>query len=58
MMAYTLVETAKGNGLDPYKYISYILNRRPNKDMTDEELEELMPWNTATIQEMNKSKVE
>ena len=56
MMVYSLVETAKANGLDPYKYISYILNKRPSKEMSDEELEQFMPWSDVTIQEMKKQK--
>ncbi len=56
MMVYSLVETAKANSLDPYKYISYILNKRPSKEMSDEELEQLMPWSDATIQEMKNQK--
>ena len=56
MMVYSLVETAKANGLDPYKYISYILNKRPSKEMSDDELDQLMPWSDATIQEIKKQK--
>ena len=42
---YTMVETAKSNGLNIYKYLKFLLDHRPSEDMTDEELEELSPWN-------------
>jgi len=45
MMVYSLLETARANGLNPQKYLEYILEARPNKKMTDEELEALSPWN-------------
>ncbi len=50
MMVYTIIETAKANGLDPLKYIKYILNMRPSDEMSDEELEHLMPWNKNVVQ--------
>ncbi|MEE1257176.1 MAG: transposase domain-containing protein [Lachnospiraceae bacterium] len=36
---------AKANGINPLKYLEYILDARPNKEMLDEELEKLSPWN-------------
>ena len=50
MMAYTLIETAKANGLDPQDYISYILSKRPSAEMSDDELEHLMPWSKEVVQ--------
>ena len=44
MMVYSLLETARANGLNPQKYLEYILEARPNQNMTDEELENLAPW--------------
>lgn len=44
MMAYSLIETAKANGVDPYRYISFVLSARPSDKMSDEEIETLMPW--------------
>ena len=38
-------ETARANGLNPYKYMEYILEARPDGRMTDKELEALSPWN-------------
>jgi hypothetical protein len=40
---YTLVETAKANGLEPSKYVNFILNNIAEAD-TVEKLEALLPW--------------
>ncbi|MBQ6993014.1 MAG: transposase [Lachnospiraceae bacterium] len=45
MIVYSLIEMAKANGINPLKYLEYILDARPDKEMTDEELEKLSPWN-------------
>ena len=45
MIVYSLIEMAKANGINPLKYLEYILDARPNKEMLDEELEKLSPWN-------------
>lgn len=42
---YTMVEMAKANDLNVYKYLAYLLEHRPNADMSDEQLEDLTPWN-------------
>ena len=47
MKVFSLVETAKANGLDPQKYIEFLLESRPNEEMTEEELEQLAPWSSA-----------
>lgn len=56
MMVYSLLETARSNGLNPQKYLEYLLEARPNKNMSDEELEDLAPW-SSKVQEccVNKS---
>lgn len=43
---YTLVETAKSNGLNPYKYLEFILARLPgtNVKTNSNVLELMMPW--------------
>ncbi len=41
---YSLVETAKANGLEPSAYIRYVLERIADAD-TLEKLEGLLPWN-------------
>lgn len=47
MGIYTIVEMAKLHGLDPYKYMKYILEQRPSYQSTDEELEKLAPWSSS-----------
>ena len=44
---YSIVETAKANGLDPYQYLKYLLERmsRANGRYSHELLDSLMPWN-------------
>ena len=44
MKAYTMIETAKANDLDPQKYLSFLLEHRPSAKMSDDELEQLAPW--------------
>ena len=41
---YSLVETAKANGLEPYAYLKYLLDHIGSAD-TLEKLEALLPWN-------------
>lgn len=41
---YSLIETAKANGLEPYAYIRYVLKHITAAD-TVEKLEALLPWN-------------
>lgn len=53
---YSLVETAKLNGLNPYKYLEKLLLQLPREDMhmTPEYTEMLMPWHPY-IQESCKA---
>ena len=46
MMVYSLLETARANSLNLQKYLEYLLEARPNKNMSDEELENMAPWST------------
>ncbi|MBC8574746.1 transposase domain-containing protein, partial [Jingyaoa shaoxingensis] len=43
-IVYTIVEMAKANDLNTYKYLTYLLSQRPNDKMSDEQLEQLAPW--------------
>lgn len=45
MLVYSLIEMAKANEINPQKYLEYILQARPDKEMSDEELSKLTPWN-------------
>ena len=41
---YSLIETAKANGLEPYAYLRYVLEHIAAAD-TVEKIEALLPWN-------------
>ncbi len=41
-IAFSIVETAKENGLKPFDYIEYLLSSLPNTDLTH--LDPFMPW--------------
>ncbi|SFV02306.1 IS66 family transposase, partial [Alicyclobacillus macrosporangiidus] len=44
-IAYSLVETAKENGLDPYLYLEYLFEWLPNIRTDDRAaMDELLPW--------------
>ena len=47
MTVFSMVETAKANGLDPQKYLLFLLDQRPGIEMTDDELDQLMPCSEA-----------
>lgn len=55
MNLYTLLEMAKLHGISRYKYMKYLLEHRPNENMTDEELEQLAPWSEAVQKSCRKS---
>ncbi len=42
---YSIVETAKANGIDVYHYLKYLLLKTPTAQSSDDELEALCPWN-------------
>jgi len=51
---YTMVEMAKTNALNTYKYLTYLLSQRPNDKMSNEQLEQLAPWSdTAKVNYQN-----
>ncbi len=41
---YSLIETAKANGIEPYAYLYHIFKALPYAD-TVEKVEALLPWN-------------
>ncbi|SHO58025.1 IS66 family transposase [Vibrio quintilis] len=45
-VCYSLVETAKLNGLEPYDYLHTVLSKLPYAE-TVEQVESLLPWNIA-----------
>ena len=44
---YSVVETCKANGINPFKYLVYLFERMPNINFKihPEKLDELLPWN-------------
>jgi transposase len=45
---YSIVETAKANGLNPYYYLRHLFERPPNMDLTDiDAIDRLLPWSTT-----------
>ena len=55
-IVYTMVETAKANGLDPYEYLLYALSVLPyyGKSIPHEMLESTMPWSSEVQQRIGK----
>ena len=44
-IAYSIVETAKENGLKPFEYLSFVLRTLPNLDFNDHTaLDSILPW--------------
>ena len=48
-VAYTMVEMAKAHDLNIFKYLTCILEHRPDKNMNDEQLASLAPWDQDVI---------
>jgi transposase len=43
-MMYSIIETAKANGLEPYQYLKYLFEHLPVAASL-EDYEQLLPWN-------------
>ena len=43
-VVYTMAEMAKAHDLNVYGYLKFLLDHRPTKEMTDDQLAELAPW--------------
>ncbi|MEG0034903.1 MAG: transposase domain-containing protein, partial [Bacilli bacterium] len=54
--AYSIIETAKANGLDPYLYLSTIFQYLPSQDLRKEpeSIDKFLPWSDL-MQESCKS---
>jgi len=52
-LLYSLIETAKANGLEPYAYLRHIFDQIPLAT-TLEDYEKLLPWN-ITEEQINSS---
>ncbi len=45
---YSIVETAKENGLNPLNNLTYVLEQLPRMEVTDEAtLDQLLPWSKS-----------
>ncbi len=45
---YSIVETAKENGLNPFNYLMYLFEKLPNINAEDQEaLDQLLPWSQS-----------
>lgn len=45
---FSLIQTAIENGLDPYRYLTWLLKTAKDADLTDEHtIQTLLPWNTS-----------
>jgi transposase len=43
---FSIIETAKENGLNPYSYLNYLFEKLPNlESRNDATLDQLLPWN-------------
>lgn len=54
-ITYSIVETAKENGLDPYRYLEYLFEQLPNVQ-TDERatMDELLPWSDRLPEQIRR----
>lgn len=54
-IVYSMVETARANGMEPFAYLQHVLLQLPylGKNHSHEELESLMPW-SPEVQQLGK----
>ena len=55
---YSIVATAKANGVNIYHYLKYLLEEIPTTTFSDEEFEALVPWNPVVKQEIDRRAIE
>ncbi len=47
-VVYSILETAKANGLNPFYYLNYLFEKLPNIDCENmEELDQILPWSCS-----------
>lgn len=54
--AYSIIESAKTNGLKPYDYIEYILIKMTGDKLEEDLFEEIMPWSEKLPKTLYKDK--
>jgi len=56
-VVYSIVETAKENGLNPYLYLKYLFEELPNIDIKDNDaIDELLPWSHSLPEDLKVKK--
>jgi len=54
---YSIVETAKENGLNPFRYLEYLFEKMPNINIHDETvIDDLLPWSDTLPSECRVNK--
>ena len=51
---YSIVETAKANGVNIYHYLKFLLEKCPTVHTSEEEMEKLTPWNEEVKAEISR----
>ena len=47
-LIYSVIETAKANGLSPYHYLVYLFEKLPNIDLMNlDQVDDLLPWSAS-----------
>ncbi len=47
---FSLIQTAAENGLDPYRYLTWLLSSAPEMDLAQQEdVQLLLPWNAPAV---------
>ena len=56
-LTYSIVETPKENGLNPYSYLEYLFERLPNTQLDDPNaVASLLPWSTELPEGLHQRK--
>ena len=51
---FSLIQTARENGLDPYRYLTWLLSSAANMDLTQPDaVQSLLPWNAPDLCKAN-----
>lgn len=54
-ICYSVIETAKANGLKPFEYLTYLFEQLPNVDVSNPDvLDALLPWSKTIPDEIRK----
>ncbi|WP_373995953.1 transposase domain-containing protein [Moorella sp. E308F] len=47
-ITYSIIETAKENGVNPFQYLIYLFEKLSNLDLQDKDaLDQLLPWSAS-----------